>query len=662
MATPSEAHRKKGFTTLIILLAFEAVYIAVELGFNASLLNASSGSLGPTADIDYLVSKGKQLSGIGLGLLITGWLVTRKNSAIGIRKSILIGAMVFPASIYAMTTFQTWLINDALIESASDDRLLAAHYLQYATPAIREGVVQIQNVPISPEDLPRPETKALLTLLGPTLLHNEKVTNSIAAASQELIKNRAHKEAIETASDLFKTYQKHLGEETFDELFDAYKIAGYKMMVERDREINDINWWRRKHNNVNEKIKFQWGRYKRHHKAKANGYTRTDAHNIVQTPGLSEREVYAHPKALKAALNIDDPELLAQITPADFSYERLRTGPTVMRAKPLFRKMVRYEVNKKFQKAITDEILEKTGFDSRNYEIKPDLSRKAFQKARLVKALENHLSKTIAQELNMASDKGVSLRASMSQAQFTNEFLIPLAWAKADRVFRDLPKTSDVLDRGIRADTQPLKALYVPAIAITFSLIFSLLTLAKITGRIWTIAAWSRNISDKTHSLIGITIKVSGVIAIIALPLTLGSNSLAQTKIIEAAGGKDSTNLTAKLLRWTLDVEPVLFPLGNAIAKDLDIPGLRLSQFHDSSAKDRDTKGSRSQISTVSLLTPLPVKKLQKTLKGRGYNPGPADGIFGPSTTEAIRAFQKDNSLEVTGTQDQPTINQLRTP
>jgi len=46
------------------------------------------------------------------------------------------------------------------------------------------------------------------------------------------------------------------------------------------------------------------------------------------------------------------------------------------------------------------------------------------------------------------------------------------------------------------------------------------------------------------------------------------------------------------------------------------------------------------------------VRNIQAGLQRLGYDPGPADGRFGPQTEAAIRRFQQDNSLPVDG---QPT-------
>ncbi|MFP5503229.1 MAG: peptidoglycan-binding protein [Candidatus Sericytochromatia bacterium] len=44
-----------------------------------------------------------------------------------------------------------------------------------------------------------------------------------------------------------------------------------------------------------------------------------------------------------------------------------------------------------------------------------------------------------------------------------------------------------------------------------------------------------------------------------------------------------------------------------------------------------------------------PVKKLQERLKALGFDPGAADGIFGPKTLAAVKAFQQAKGLEVDG-------------
>jgi peptidoglycan hydrolase-like protein with peptidoglycan-binding domain len=52
------------------------------------------------------------------------------------------------------------------------------------------------------------------------------------------------------------------------------------------------------------------------------------------------------------------------------------------------------------------------------------------------------------------------------------------------------------------------------------------------------------------------------------------------------------------------------------------------------------------------------VKKLQRALKGHGYNLE-ADGQVGPKTRSALKKYQRNNGLKVTGKPDQETLRRL---
>jgi uncharacterized protein (TIGR02594 family) len=56
------------------------------------------------------------------------------------------------------------------------------------------------------------------------------------------------------------------------------------------------------------------------------------------------------------------------------------------------------------------------------------------------------------------------------------------------------------------------------------------------------------------------------------------------------------------------------------------------------------------------------VSDLQRRLQELGYSPGPVDGVFGPRTEEAVRAFQRDSGLPVDGIVGPRTRANLETP
>ena len=53
------------------------------------------------------------------------------------------------------------------------------------------------------------------------------------------------------------------------------------------------------------------------------------------------------------------------------------------------------------------------------------------------------------------------------------------------------------------------------------------------------------------------------------------------------------------------------------------------------------------------------MKLIQRGLAELGYQPGPADGIAGRQTREAIMQFQRDRDLPVTGQLDETVLKEL---
>jgi peptidoglycan hydrolase-like protein with peptidoglycan-binding domain len=67
-----------------------------------------------------------------------------------------------------------------------------------------------------------------------------------------------------------------------------------------------------------------------------------------------------------------------------------------------------------------------------------------------------------------------------------------------------------------------------------------------------------------------------------------------------------------------------------------------------------------SMSSPTSGLDPALVRDAQLELAERGYYHGELDGIDGKATRKAVRDFQADAGLEVTGTVDQELVDELR--
>jgi N-acetylmuramoyl-L-alanine amidase len=56
------------------------------------------------------------------------------------------------------------------------------------------------------------------------------------------------------------------------------------------------------------------------------------------------------------------------------------------------------------------------------------------------------------------------------------------------------------------------------------------------------------------------------------------------------------------------------------------------------------------------------VEATQERLAQLGYYNGPVDGIFGPTTRDAVAKYQIDNQLDVTGSLSPDTLQSLGVP
>jgi len=65
----------------------------------------------------------------------------------------------------------------------------------------------------------------------------------------------------------------------------------------------------------------------------------------------------------------------------------------------------------------------------------------------------------------------------------------------------------------------------------------------------------------------------------------------------------------------------------------------------------KQTESSRPSMTTM---------QIQQRLSELGYQPGPVDGKIGKNTIKALKKFQQDNNLPVTGKADIETVNNLR--
>ena len=81
---------------------------------------------------------------------------------------------------------------------------------------------------------------------------------------------------------------------------------------------------------------------------------------------------------------------------------------------------------------------------------------------------------------------------------------------------------------------------------------------------------------------------------------------------------------------------------------------------HEVAGKDQSTRSSvYSSTTASSRYDPTTVRSVQQSLNDKGYNAGPIDGQWGPSTENAVRRFQQDSGLPQTGELEGSTLAAL---
>ena len=70
--------------------------------------------------------------------------------------------------------------------------------------------------------------------------------------------------------------------------------------------------------------------------------------------------------------------------------------------------------------------------------------------------------------------------------------------------------------------------------------------------------------------------------------------------------------------------------------------------WHEISKSPEQTNITKKQPSTRTL-------EIQQLLTNAGYNPGPVDGVSGPQTVKALKDFQSDYRIALTGKPDEET-------
>jgi hypothetical protein len=766
--TAMENSRKlwNGYTVhvwpLAVLLTAQILYLLAEIGFNAALLNVASGATGSVDQIDELEIIGRLLAGVGLALLLIGIRMSRiqlsqfTSSAVAFR-FVTCTALLLPFSLWFMWHLQIALIERFVVERADQQEHYAASYVQYLTPAIRQGVIGLEQVPIASEDLNRADIKTLLTLLGPALLTNDGLVEDIARAGNDIVKFAAHSKAsgtldqdydqflaatgaIEAAWENYRGQADQLQQSIPNETAQLVSSPGYRQTVKRmetvdnryrmrerdfwsdldgriEQTLNNMHrgcsmynsfrgqfesimrlgrtdtalchlnrpesqpggarqrfyddfgfyptfefycpqWKDRKTCLSDDQVRAAalktWERtpasarkaYFDHHQRWAREYVK------AVPPGLSPIEVFNHP-AVKRHLGLSQN---LTVEASDLARSLDRHGNAQIRADGLARKAVIGQMNDKLAQSFAQQLDRQHGAGIWPGNLRPQttsaerigLSERQFMNSPAIQKA------FFGQPLSIDAP-GVEL-ASVSREQFFTEEVLPRTYGMVDSALVELPRSPDAVDK--EASSQALRAIYVPAIALGFSLFFSVLNALSAVWRLISIGAiykpqWEDAVGHRRLNVI----KLAALVAIMNLPAILPGNPIFHSQVMLRALEQSNLEVTTGAVDWVLAVQPVIFPIGHTMVKVYDqVTGANL---YDQQSVNAGT-GKARRADAVSLEVPLTVEHLQRLLKSQGHYSGAIDGVIGPNTIDGIRGFQREAGLPVTGVQNPDTIRAIR--
>lgn len=753
---------------ILLVIVLQIIYLVVEVGFNASLLNVATGATGNDVNLSDLEVFGRLVAGVGLGLLLFSRVATRlrlnRYPFFGVVGILAVNAvLIFSLTIPGMWYFQKWLIDDVVLASQTTEQRQAARYVQYLAPAMRRGLVSLDDLPVSTQNLDRPDTKTALILLAPLLLDNDRIVRQIAESVPEIVKFMAHQSASSNLEDAYAAFSKQ--RDVLNRLWGVYedvwasvdtnpaaaevrKQAGrlsprmvkayqdyYRAQTKAWYDIGDrvrktVN---RKYSNC--KIAFDprvGPLFRMGGACQKNEHTERSAQMETKTYGfpLSFSRFCPNHNQFRADTCIAAPETTqGTIAFAKQLVDQMPSGP---RQALLSRHAIRIHggrdrlpitlgpaefFNHSAIRSVR-RIPRLSGLTDRDFGMSVSADGRAVQismtryidklaEAAGREAVGDIFVKTVDRQLDgwpgevdpNAFAKRLTRRGVLSQAQFfdlpeiqslvgESPFIAKalnmghLDVVSADAFFQHvvipvtLESVKDTLGKlpvlkvggaTIGGESKQdvhmleddaLRAIYVPAIALAFSLFFSLANMVSLLQRfVWLGGLTMTVISPTMIPWARRTVFVAGYALIVSLPVYLTPNALVHSQMLDKALQEIERPYWLWPVRWVLAVQPVVYPVGNALLGITDT--LKISSYRNPNAMDLGLEVV-NPVDQVDFNQAFTVSDLQTRLNALGLDAGPVDGVIGPKTTNALKIFQKAQGLPPTGYQDKATIDALK--
>ncbi|PXX88375.1 hypothetical protein DIT71_17355 [Marinobacter vulgaris] len=705
---------------IIILLCLEVLYIIIEFSFNAALLNVASGVFPDPESLDTIEMAGRILSGVGFGFLVYGIFALKyKDRVCDVKRQTVMLCAIMPFAIMFMYAAQEILIEEVLVENSSDEERFAATYLNMVRPAIRNGTLILEDVPITQETSDRPENKAFLAIAGMLMASNDKVVDRIPREIENIVGAMVHRKALESQDEVYDGY-KEVNQRIYD-LYINYR-DGMSSMPEKINKAMDEMKASAFYHDLDSQLSQAYTSYASGAKSvyEAIG-SKTFFYPYYVAGSCNTRLTNYFPSTCRASLEKNgkiyyertgskldvykfcdirrinhgacdwSAERVGRIVYSDLTAEKRRTSPIPLTVKgiPLRlnkRQFYQHEgfaenFGKKYHKGITleakDLVLRSSGVPNIEASVRKALTRNI--KESFVEAANQPFTTdyndikygmNVDQFIRTASvqsayrsvlgedSSSIFIQKGLRETEFLEKVLLPMSWNTVADQLDGIPKSINEMVRNKAMTEQgkdAVRAMLVPPIALVLSLFFSLFTLSKVFHHL---AALQYIKHPKTFPLKNIKMGITGtfLIVVISFPFLLPENPMVKTGIIEAATGKaDDDAKPNRLVTMAMNWMMRAEPAIYPISNAFI--GFPLAPFHNYHDANAQDLGTEDagRVKVLKLISSLSVSQVQRKLNDRGYDAGPVDGLMGGKTMHALKRFQRLNKLPVTGVIDAET-------
>lgn len=707
-------------TWILVLLCLEVVYIALEFGFNAALLNVASGVFPDPQSLDDIEMAGRLLSGVGFGFLVYGIVGMKyKGRVCRPKKQAVMLLTIMPFAIAFMYTAQEVLIEKLIVEKASDNDRFAATYLNMVRPAIRNGTLILEDVPITQETSDRPENKAFLAIAGMLMASNEKVVDRIPREIENIVGAMVHREALESQNEAYKAYQEV--DEQVVGLYEEYRQGLASMPEKIDKAMEEVRkseFYRKldteladaysKYANGAKEVYKALGSktyFKPYYVASACNPHKTNYRESACRASI-KKNGQAYYEMTGSRLNVLkfcdirvmnhgkcdwSAERVGRLVYGDLTPEKRRSAPIPLNVDgiPLGLNKRQFYQDRGFAASFGTQ--RHNGIRLRAEDLVLDGAGVPNAEASVRKALVKSMKEDFVYAANEPFRSGdddieygmqkyqffrtdsvqsayrsvlgkdsaeIIIEPEMKGSEFLEKVLLPMSWKTVAARLEGIPKSPEEMVQNESMNVQgedAVRAMVVPPIALVLSLFFSLFTLSKVFHHL---AAIQFIRHPKSFPLKKVKAAITGsfLVVVVSFPFLLPENPMVKTGIVEAATGKvDSDAAPSKLVTVAMDWMIRAEPAIYPIANDFI--GLPVTPFKKYHDADAQSIGldDVAKLDTLKLVSSLSVTEVQRRLNALGYKAGPVDGFMGSKTMDALKQFQKSRGLSITGVIDAET-------